>query len=87
MATDAESRREPAPGPPPLRRSLAPLAAAVLLLGIADSMVGSYIVLFATDVAGLNPVQVGVLASAPAVGGIAVSWLLGRRSTGARAGG
>ena len=79
MATDAESRREPAPGPPPLRRSLAPLAAAILLLGIADSMVGSYIVLFATDVAGLNPVQVGVLASAPAVGGIAVSWLLGRR--------
>ena len=55
------------------------LAAAVLLLGIADSMVGSYAVLFAADEVGLSPLQVGVFASAPAVGGMVVSSLLGRR--------
>jgi SET family sugar efflux transporter-like MFS transporter len=42
-------------------------------------MVGSYSVLFAADEVGLSPVQVGVFVSAPAVGGILVSWLLGRR--------
>ncbi len=42
-------------------------------------MVGSYAVLFAADEVGLGPVQVGVFASAPAVGGILVSPLLGRR--------
>jgi SET family sugar efflux transporter-like MFS transporter len=31
------------------------LATAVLLLGIADSMVGSYAVLFAADEVGLSP--------------------------------
>jgi SET family sugar efflux transporter-like MFS transporter len=56
-----------------------PLGAAVLLVGIADSMVGSYFVLFAADEVGLGPLQVGVLVSAPAVGGIALSTLLGRR--------
>jgi MFS transporter, SET family, sugar efflux transporter len=55
------------------------LATAVLLLGIADSMVGSYAVLFAADEVGLSPLQVGVFASAPAVGGMVVSSLLGRR--------
>jgi SET family sugar efflux transporter-like MFS transporter len=55
------------------------LAAGLLLLGVADSMVGSYLVLFAADGAGLNPLQVGVFVSAPAVGGIVVSWLVGRR--------
>jgi SET family sugar efflux transporter-like MFS transporter len=61
------------------RMAFASLAAAILLLGIADSMVGSYLVLFAADEAGLEPLQVGVFASAPAVGGILASWLLGRR--------
>jgi SET family sugar efflux transporter-like MFS transporter len=55
------------------------LGLAVLLLGIADSMVGSYAVLFAADEVGLTPLQVGAFASAPALGGILVSWLLGRR--------
>ena len=55
------------------------LGLAVLLLGIADSMVGSYAVLFAADEVGLTPLQVGVFASAPALGGIFVSWILGRR--------
>jgi SET family sugar efflux transporter-like MFS transporter len=56
----------------------APLAAGVLLLGIADSMVGSYLVLFAAN-AGLSALQVGIFASAPALGGLIVSWFLGRR--------
>jgi MFS transporter, SET family, sugar efflux transporter len=60
-------------------RALVSLGAAVLLLGIADSMVGSYAVLFAADEVGLTPWQVGVFASAPALGGILVSWLLGLR--------
>jgi SET family sugar efflux transporter-like MFS transporter len=55
------------------------LAAAILLLGIADSMWGSYVVLFAADEAHLGPFQIGVLASATAIGGIAVAWVLGRR--------
>jgi MFS transporter, SET family, sugar efflux transporter len=55
------------------------LAAAVVALGIADSMVGSYAVLFGADQAGMTPLQVGIFASAPSIGGIVVSWLLGRR--------
>jgi SET family sugar efflux transporter-like MFS transporter len=55
------------------------LAVGVLLLGIADSMVGSYLVLFAADVAGFSAVQVGIFASAPALGGLVISWLVGRR--------
>ncbi|BCJ47396.1 putative sugar efflux transporter [Actinoplanes ianthinogenes] len=55
------------------------LFAAVLLLGIADSMAHSYIVLFAADVAGLTPVQIGVWSSVFAVGGITIGWWLGRR--------
>ncbi len=54
------------------------LFAAVLLLGIADSMVNSYIVLFGADVAGLTPLQIGVWASVFAIGGIAIGWRLGR---------
>jgi MFS transporter, SET family, sugar efflux transporter len=54
------------------------LFAAVLLLGIADSMVNSYIVLFGADVAGLTPLQIGVWASVFAIGGIAIGWWLGR---------
>ncbi|GAA2586588.1 sugar efflux transporter [Winogradskya consettensis] len=54
------------------------LFVAVLLLGIADSMVNSYIVLFGADVAGLSPVQIGVWSSVFAVSGITIGWWLGR---------
>jgi MFS transporter, SET family, sugar efflux transporter len=79
MANDALTRSDAASTAPPLRRTLVSLATAILLLGIANSMVGAYLVLFASDEVKLSPEQVGALASAPAVGGIAVSWLLGRR--------
>jgi MFS transporter, SET family, sugar efflux transporter len=55
------------------------LFAAILLLGIADSMVNSYIVLFGADVAGLTPLQIGVWSSVFAVGGITIGWWLGRQ--------
>ncbi|MEW2332566.1 MFS transporter [Micromonospora chersina] len=55
-----------------------PLFVAVLLLGIADSMVNSYIVLFGADVVGLTPLQIGVWASVFAIGGITIGWWLGR---------
>jgi SET family sugar efflux transporter-like MFS transporter len=61
------------------RAAATSLAGSVLLLGIADSMVGSYLVLFASDQVGLDPFRVGVISSATAVGGIAVSWMLGRQ--------
>ncbi|MEU4238215.1 sugar efflux transporter [Actinoplanes sp. NPDC026619] len=54
------------------------LFAAVLLLGIADSMVSTYLVLFGADVVGLTPVQVGVWFSVFALAGITISWWLGR---------
>jgi SET family sugar efflux transporter-like MFS transporter len=54
------------------------LFAAVLLLGIADSIVNSYIVLFGADVVGLTPLQIGVWSSVFAIGGITISWWLGR---------
>ncbi|AGZ43922.1 sugar efflux transporter [Actinoplanes friuliensis] len=54
------------------------LFAAVLLLGIADAMVNSYIVLFGADVVGLTPLQIGVWTSVFALGGITISWWLGR---------
>jgi MFS transporter, SET family, sugar efflux transporter len=54
------------------------LFVAVLLLGTADSMVNSYIVLFGSDVVGLSPVQVGVWSSVFAIAGIAIGWWLGR---------
>ncbi|MDP9794212.1 SET family sugar efflux transporter-like MFS transporter [Catenuloplanes nepalensis] len=55
------------------------LFAAVLLLGVADSMINSYIVLFGADEVGLTPLQIGVWSSVFAVAGMAVSWWLGRR--------
>jgi SET family sugar efflux transporter-like MFS transporter len=55
------------------------LFAAVLLLGIADSMVNSYIVLFGADHIGLTPLQIGVWTSVFAVSGIVIGWWLGRR--------
>ncbi|MEV4349383.1 MFS transporter [Actinoplanes sp. NPDC049596] len=54
------------------------LFAAVLLFGIADSMINSYIVLFGADVAGLSPLQIGVWSSVFAVSGITIGWWLGR---------
>ncbi|MEV7623484.1 MFS transporter [Actinoplanes sp. NPDC089786] len=54
------------------------LFAAVLLLGIADSMVNSYLVLFGADVVGLTPFQIGVWSSVFAVSGITIGWWLGR---------
>jgi SET family sugar efflux transporter-like MFS transporter len=54
------------------------LFAAVLLLGIADSMVNSYIVLFGADVARLTPLQIGVWTSVFALAGITIGWWLGR---------
>jgi MFS transporter, SET family, sugar efflux transporter len=61
------------------RRTFPALATAVLLLGTADSMVGSYLVLFAADGAHLTPVQVGLLTSAPPAGGMVVSLFVARR--------
>lgn len=61
------------------RRVLLQIGAIVVLLGLADSMTGSYLVLFATNAAGLAPLQLGFLSSAIAVGGIVASACLGRR--------
>jgi SET family sugar efflux transporter-like MFS transporter len=55
------------------------LLVSVLLLGIADSMIGPYLVLFGADEAQLSPVQVGVFMSVIAVSGLAFSTWLGRR--------
>ncbi|WP_436534429.1 MFS transporter [Actinoplanes sp. HUAS TT8] len=55
------------------------LLAAVFLLGVADAMVNSYIVLFGADVVGLTPLQIGVWSSVFAIGGITIGWWLGRR--------
>jgi SET family sugar efflux transporter-like MFS transporter len=55
------------------------LVVGVLLLGIADSMIGPYLVLFGADEAQLSPFQVGVFVSVVAVSGLAVSTWLGRR--------
>ncbi|MEV7625829.1 MFS transporter [Actinoplanes sp. NPDC089786] len=55
------------------------LAGAVVLLGIADSMTGAYLVLFAAGPAGLSPVEIGLFTSAPAAGGIVIGTLAGRR--------
>jgi SET family sugar efflux transporter-like MFS transporter len=51
----------------------------VLLLGTADSMANSLMVLFAADEAHLSPWQVGVFVSASGVGGIVISSFVGRR--------
>nr|BFE59427.1 sugar efflux transporter [Dactylosporangium thailandense] len=51
----------------------------VLLLGIADSMIGPYLVLFGADRARLSPLQVGVFLSVIAVSGLFVTSWLGRR--------
>jgi len=68
------------PGPGSTGGSKLPqLLVSVLLLGIADSMIGPYLVLFGADEAQLSPLQVGVFMSVIAVSGLAVSTWLGRR--------
>ena len=61
------------------RRPVAALAASVVLLGLADSLIRAYLVLFLADDVGLSPTRIGLLFSLPAVGGIALSIVLGRR--------
>src|SRR5690349_16805659 len=56
-----------------------PLLLSVLVLGIADSMIGPYLVLFGADEAGLSPLEVGLFVSLISVSGLAVSTWLGRR--------
>jgi MFS transporter, SET family, sugar efflux transporter len=60
-------------------RPLPRLLVAVLLLGVADSVAGPYVVLFGADRAHLSPLAIGVFVSVTAVSGIAVSTWLGRR--------
>jgi MFS transporter, SET family, sugar efflux transporter len=55
------------------------LLVCVLLLGLADSMIGPYLVLFGADRARLSPLQVGVFLSVIAVSGLFVTPWLGRR--------
>jgi SET family sugar efflux transporter-like MFS transporter len=68
------------PGPGSASGSKLPqLLVSVLLLGIADSMIGPYLVLFGADEARLSALQVGVFMSVIAVSGLAVSAWLGPR--------
>ncbi|MEU4396477.1 MFS transporter [Kribbella sp. NPDC023855] len=69
---------ETASARPPVR-SFASMVAAVALFGCADSMTGSYLVLFASEEADLSPLRVGLFVSAVALGGILVSTVFGRR--------
>jgi MFS transporter, SET family, sugar efflux transporter len=55
------------------------LLLSVLALGIADAMIGPYLVLFGTQTAHLSPLQVGVFISLISLSGLAVSTGLGRR--------
>jgi SET family sugar efflux transporter-like MFS transporter len=55
------------------------LLLSVLALGIADSMIGPYLVLFGTQTARLSPLQVGLFISLISLSGLAVSTWLGRR--------
>ena len=62
-----------------LRRPLPVLLVGVLLLGVAESMSGPYLVVFGADRAHLSPLAIGVFVSLMAVSGMAVStWLGGR---------
>ncbi|MDG4827616.1 MFS transporter [Asanoa sp. WMMD1127] len=63
----------------PRRSAFLPLLFSVLALGIADSMIGPYLVLFGADEAGLSPLRVGIFMSLVSLSGLAVSTWLGRR--------
>jgi SET family sugar efflux transporter-like MFS transporter len=60
-------------------RPLPGLLVAVLLLGVADSITGPYLVLFGADRARLSPLAIGVFMSLTGISGMAVSTWLGRR--------
>ena len=60
-------------------RPLPGLLAAVLLLGVADSITGPYLVLFGSDRARLSPFAIGVFMSLTGISGLVVSTWLGRR--------
>jgi SET family sugar efflux transporter-like MFS transporter len=62
-----------------IRGTTARLGGAVLLLGLADAMAGSYFVLFAVGAVGVTPAQAGVLTTLTGAAGIAVSSWWGRR--------
>ncbi|MEU4422139.1 sugar efflux transporter [Actinoplanes sp. NPDC024001] len=55
------------------------LLLSVLALGIADSMIAPYLVLFGAQEAHLSPLQVGIFISLTSLSGLAVSTWLGRR--------
>lgn len=60
-------------------RRVSALAGAVLLLGVAQSVTGPYLVLYGTGRAGLSPLQIGLLMTVGAVAGIGSALALGRR--------
>src|SRR3954447_12821474 len=55
------------------------LLLSVLALGLAESMIGPYLVLFGTQTAHLPPLQVGAFMSLISLSGLAMSTWLGRR--------
>ncbi|MEV6932074.1 hypothetical protein AB0M46_47355 [Dactylosporangium sp. NPDC051485] len=61
------------------RRLIVLLAAGVLVLGIGESMAGSYLVLYGAQWAHLSPFAIGALVSLVALSGIAVNTWLGHR--------
>ncbi|MEV0235454.1 MFS transporter [Nonomuraea sp. NPDC050786] len=62
-----------------LRRRLITLLIAVLLLGVTESMIGPYLVLFGVERLRLSALEIGVFVSLTAVSGMAVSVWFGRR--------
>ncbi len=59
-------------------RPLPGLLVAVLVLGVADSITGPYLVLFGSDRAQLSPFAIGVFMSLTGISGLVVSTWLGR---------
>ncbi|MBB5775387.1 MFS transporter [Nonomuraea jabiensis] len=66
----------PASGP---RRRFITLLITVLLLGITESMIGPYLVLFGAERLRLSALEIGVFVSLTAISGMATSVWLGRR--------
>ncbi|WP_335673950.1 sugar efflux transporter [[Actinomadura] parvosata] len=62
-----------------LRRRLVTLLVTVLLLGITESMIGPYLVLFGAERLRLSALEIGVFVSLTAISGMAASAWLGRR--------
>lgn len=61
------------------RRPFTALVVAVLLVGVADSSAGPYLVLFGADRLDLSPIAIGAFVSVTAVSGMVVSTFLGHR--------